>query len=163
MADIDDEIRSKTEAFAADIAVLVRQLALQTVQTALGSGVAATKLALPFKAAPAPAKAVAAATTKARPPAGKAAAPAKAPARQVTRKVAAPPRAPGEKRPPAELAKLVEKLGEYIKAHPGLRMEAIGKGLGLPTRELNLPVKKLLASKRVRVEGHKRATEYYPA
>jgi hypothetical protein len=162
MADIDDEIRSKTEAFATDIAVLVRQLALQVVEAALGSG---GKVTLPFKAAPAPARALkplAAATAKPRPPAAKASAPVKAPARQVSRKAAAP-RSPGEKRPPAELAKLVEKLGEYIKAHPGLRMEAIGKGLGLPTRELNLPVKKLLAGKRVRVEGHKRATEYYPA
>jgi hypothetical protein len=32
----------------------------------------------------------------------------------------------------------------------------------VPTRELNLPVKKLLAAKRIRTEGHKRATEYFP-
>jgi hypothetical protein len=41
-------------------------------------------------------------------------------------------------------------------------MEAIGKALGLPTRELNLPIKKLLAGKKIRSEGHKRATEYFP-
>jgi hypothetical protein len=76
---------------------------------------------------------------------------------------AAPRRAAGEKRPPAELAKLTEKLGDYIKAHPGERMETIGKALGVPTRELNLPVKKLLAAKRIRTEGHKRATEYFAA
>ena len=35
-------------------------------------------------------------------------------------------------RPPAELAKLTEKLGEYIKAHPGLRIEAIGKAPSSP-------------------------------
>jgi hypothetical protein len=75
----------------------------------------------------------------------------------------APKRAAGEKRPPAELAKLTDKLGDYVKAHPGERMEAIGKALGVPTRELNLPVKKLLAARRIRTEGHKRATEYFPA
>jgi hypothetical protein len=41
-------------------------------------------------------------------------------------------------------------------------MEAIGKALGKPTRELNLPIKKLLSAKRIRSEGHKRATEYFP-
>src|SRR5262249_54986956 len=105
-------------------------------------------------AAPAPARKAARATKGAKvAPAAKAA----------VSKRAAPKRAPGEKRPPAELAKLTEKLGDYIKAHPGSRMEAIGKGLGLPTRELHLPIKKLLAAKKVRSEGHKRATEYFPA
>ena len=42
-------------------------------------------------------------------------------------------------------------------------MEAIGKALGTPTKDLNLPVKKLLAAKKIRVEGQKRATEYFPA
>jgi hypothetical protein len=42
-------------------------------------------------------------------------------------------------------------------------MEAIGKALGAPTKDLNLPIKKLLASKKIRSEGHKRATEYFPA
>ena len=42
-------------------------------------------------------------------------------------------------------------------------MEAIGKALGTPTKELNLPVKKLLSAKRIRTKGEKRATEYFPA
>lgn len=167
MADIDDEIRSRTEAFATEIAGLVRRMALQVVETALGSGVRAGKqLTMPFPAVATPAKlakTIAAATPKARAAVPKGLGAAKTQGRPVSRKAASPPRAPGEKRPPSELARLVEKLSEYIKAHPGLRMEAIGKGMGLPTRELNLPVKKLLAAKRVRVEGHKRATEYFPA
>ncbi len=61
------------------------------------------------------------------------------------------------------MAKLTDKLGEYIKANPGRRMEAIAKALGAPTKELNLPVKKLLAAKKIRSEGQKRATEYFPA
>jgi hypothetical protein len=160
MADIDDEIRSRTEVFATDVAVLVRRMALEAVETAL-LGSRGTVAAPPVKVAAKrgrPPKALAVATPRfSATPAPRASAQA-----PVSRRPA-PQRVPGEKRPPAELAKLVEKLGEYIKGHPGLRMEAIGKALGLPTRELNLPVKKLLAARRIRSEGHKRATEYYPA
>ncbi len=85
---------------------------------------------------------------------------AKAP---VSKKAAAAKRAAGEKRPPGELAKLVEKLGDYIKGHPGQRMEQIGKALGTPTKDLTLPVKKLLSAKKIRTQGEKRATEYFPA
>ena len=51
---------------------------------------------------------------------------------QVSKKPVVPKRATGEKRPPAELGKLAEKLGEYIKGLPGLRIEAISKALGTP-------------------------------
>ena len=42
-------------------------------------------------------------------------------------------------------------------------MEALGKALGVATKDLTIPVKKLLASKRIRTHGEKRATEYFPA
>jgi hypothetical protein len=168
MQNVDDEIRSITEAFAQDLGVLVRKAALEAAAASLGTRVAAAALV------PAPAK-------RGRPRRAVAAAPVAAPrakaprgrsAPRGTRAVpvgrvagarrSAPQRAPGEKRPPGELVKLTDKLGDYIKAHPGRRMEAIGAALGVPTRELNLPVKKLLATKRIRTEGHKRATEYFP-
>ena len=174
MPNIDDEIRSKLEAFAADLTALVRRLALEAVIAALGTGAAvAVAVTAPAAAkrgrgrprkaaAPAPAAVPAAKAAKGRPTAkaAKAAPAAKAP---VSKRPAAPKRAPGAKRPPAELAKLTEKLGEYIKAHPGQRVEAIGKALGAPTKELTLPIKKLLAAKKIRSEGLKRATEYFPA
>jgi hypothetical protein len=168
MLTIDDEIRSKTASFVAGLTGVIKQMALEAVETALGGGKHATpaKAAAPARlAAAAPrAKAAPAAPKKAvkAAPAAKAAAPAaKAP---VSKKpaAAAAKRPFGAKRPPAELVKLTEKLGEYIKGHPGLRMEAIGKALATPTRELNLPIKKLLAAKKIRFEGHKRATEYFP-
>ena len=162
MPNIDEEIRSKTEAFARDLAVLVRRAALEAAAAALGghaghisAPAAAPRRESTRRAAPAarPSKAPAAKAAKA---------PAKAaPVAKAAGKKAAQ-RAPGEKRPPAELAKLTEKLGDYIKSNPGHRMEAIGKALGMPTRELNLPIKKLLAGKKIRSEGHKRATEYFP-
>jgi hypothetical protein len=174
MPNIDNEIRSMIESFATDLAGLVRRAALESVQTVLGGGatvaapveVAAAKrgpgrpkrVATPAAAAPtkppaAPVKTPAAKSTKAAPA-------AKAP---VSKKPAAAKRPLGQKRPPGELAKLTERLGDYIKAHPGLRMEVIGKALGAPTKDLNLPVKKLLAAKKIRTEGEKRATEYFAA
>jgi hypothetical protein len=42
-------------------------------------------------------------------------------------------------------------------------MEHIASELGLATPELMLPVRKLLADGKLRVEGQKRATQYYPA
>jgi hypothetical protein len=83
--------------------------------------------------------------------------------RAPARRGASAARPAGAKRPPAELAKLTDRLGDYIRSNPGQRMEAIGKAMGKPTRELNLPIKKLLAAKKIRSEGHKRATEYFPS
>jgi hypothetical protein len=169
MQNVDDEIRTITEAFAQDLGVLVRKAALEAAAASLGTSV--------LGAAPAPAAAKrgrgrprAAATAlvaapRAKTARGRAAARgsrATPMARGAGLRRAAPARAPGEKRPPGELAKLTDKLGDYIESHPGQRMESIGKALGVPTRELNLPVKKLLAAKRIRTEGHKRATEYFP-
>jgi hypothetical protein len=70
--------------------------------------------------------------------------------------------AKGAKRPPDEISKLTTRLLEYVKGHKGERVEQIAKGMGVSTRELNLPVKKLIASKAIRTKGHKRATQYFP-
>ncbi len=171
MPNIDDEIRLKTEAFVTSLAAVIKQAALDAVSQVLGRDTHAAPAA---PAAPAakrgrPAKApVKAAPVKAPAKAAPAKAPAApvraaAPAAPTSKKAAAAKRAPGEKRPPAELAKLTDRLGEYIKAHPGLRIEAIGKALSTPTKDLSLPIKKLLAGKKIRSEGLKRATEYFPA
>jgi hypothetical protein len=69
----------------------------------------------------------------------------------------------GGKRTAAEIAQMADAFLAHVAANPGQRMEHIAKELGLPTPELTLPVKKLLADGKLRVEGQKRATEYYPA
>ena len=69
----------------------------------------------------------------------------------------------GGRRSPSELAHACELLHAEIQSHPGLRMEQIGAALGAPTRELTLPIRKLLRDKKIRTEGQRRATRYFPA
>jgi hypothetical protein len=164
MPNIDDEIRAQIEAFAENLTAMVRRAALDAVTAAIGGAPAAAQPAKrgrgrPRKDAGAAAAPAKAAKTPAAAKPAKGAPAAKAP---VAKKAGAK-RAPGEKRPPGELTKLVEKLYDFIKGHPGQRMEAIGKALATPTKDLNLPVKKLLSAKKIRVKGQKRATEYFAA
>jgi hypothetical protein len=129
--DIDDRIRGMLEAFAGDLANLIRDSAMQSVRDALGGE--------------APARG-------GRRGGGGAAAAAPASRRL----------AKGAKRPPDEIVKLTAQLLDYVKANKGERIEQIAKGMGVSTRELNLPVKKLIAGKSVRTRGQKRATQYFP-
>ncbi len=69
----------------------------------------------------------------------------------------------GGKRTADEIAQMADAFLVYVTANPGQRMEHIAKELGLATPELTLPVKKLLADGKLRVEGQKRATQYHPA
>jgi len=68
----------------------------------------------------------------------------------------------GNRRNSNEIDVLANRLLSDIKANPGRRVEEIGKDLGVATRDLNLPVKKLLASKAISRKGQRRATRYYP-
>ena len=66
----------------------------------------------------------------------------------------------GAKRAPKELEQLTNRLYAYVQKRPGQRIEQIGAGMGVSTRELNLPVKKLIAAKKIHTRGQKRATTY---
>jgi len=72
-------------------------------------------------------------------------------------------RTKGEKRSSNELASLTSRLREYIAKNPGNGIEQIGKAIGSRTKELALPVKKLLADRAIRTRGVKRATKYFAA
>ncbi len=45
--------------------------------------------------------------------------------------------------------------------NPGLRIEQINKQLGTTTKSLALPIRKLVAEKRVKTKGAKRSTAYF--
>jgi hypothetical protein len=134
MGDLHNNLQARAEAFAADLMMLVRRAAIDAVREALGE--------------PAPGLAKTPPASRAqRPPKG--AAPRKASKPRVVRDREA-------------LAKLVERLAGHIKANPGQRMDHIRVALGLTTRELALPIKKLLAEKRITSKGQRRGMTYSP-
>lgn len=139
MPTVKDQIRERVEAFAADIAELIRASAMETVAAALGEGVGGGRGGRGGRG-----RVVAAGR----------------PARGATRAVAS--RSKGAKRPPGEIETLTGELASYIKSNPGQRIEQIAKGIGTSTKELTLPVKKLLAKKAIKTRGQKRATQYFP-
>jgi hypothetical protein len=68
--------------------------------------------------------------------------------------------AKGEKRAPEAINTLTLRLLEFIKKNPGLRIEKIAAGMNVTTKELNLPIKRLLGERRIRTKGQRRATTY---
>lgn len=75
---------------------------------------------------------------------------------------AAARRAKGAKRPQQEIERTKARVQEFIQKNPGLRIEQINKELGTQTRDLALPLRKLISDGQVRTEGEKRSTTYYP-
>jgi hypothetical protein len=146
-----NDLQSCVDGFVADISALIRRAAYDAASTALRQSGSAP-LAAPARRKPGR---PVGSTTAASKTAGASKASAK-PAGATRRK-------PGEKRDPRDLAAAVEKLHAYIKANPGQRMEVIGAALGLPRADLALPIKKLLADKRISRRGVKRATVYTAA
>ena len=68
----------------------------------------------------------------------------------------------GAKRPKEEITALAKKVAAFIAKNPGLRIEQINKQLGTTTKDLTLPLKKLIAEKVIATKGEKRATTYHP-
>jgi hypothetical protein len=67
----------------------------------------------------------------------------------------------GAKRSPDELDKLAERFQAFVKENPGLRIEQINKQLGTTTKDLALPIRKLLAEGAIHAKGQKRSTTYF--
>jgi hypothetical protein len=67
----------------------------------------------------------------------------------------------GAKRTPADLEALSQKFASFVKSHPGLRIEQINKELGTTTKDLALPIRKLIADGMISAKGKKRSTTYF--
>lgn len=89
---------------------------------------------------------------------------------QVQRATAAAPVAPASKpmrkakrgtRSPEEVLEVAATFLTYVKSHPGERLDQIAKGLGVPTKDLKLPVQKLFAQKAIKTTGIQRGTKYF--
>ena len=158
MSNVENTIKARVEAFVNDLSDLIRQSALEAVGEALKKGGAAP--AAPAARRPGrPAKVVEAPV--AAKPAAKVGRPAKAAGSSASAAAAAKRRA-GEKRSPVLLAQVTDQVGNHIKANPGQGVEQIAKALSTTTKELTLPIRKLLGDKKITSKGQKRATRYFP-
>jgi hypothetical protein len=168
---INEQISARIQSFTAELEALVRAAALESVRQALGGAPApraavgrpagrpaAAPRAAPPRAAAPRAAAPRAAVPRAAAPQAKAAAPAAAAPKARAR---AGRKSAGGKRPPAQLAALVTRTGEWIKANPGHGVEDMAKALNVRTKELALPIQKLLGARTIKKRGQKRATKYF--
>jgi hypothetical protein len=64
------------------------------------------------------------------------------------------------KRTEAQIEQQTSKLYDYIKGHPGERMETISRELGLPSTLLAPLAKRLVEEKRIKAKGKARGTTY---
>lgn len=67
----------------------------------------------------------------------------------------------GAKRTSDDLDQISEKFVAFVAKNPGLRIEQINKQLGTTTKELALPIRKMLAEKKIKAKGKKRSTTYF--
>jgi hypothetical protein len=129
---LDTEIRSRIETFLEEISTLFKKAALDSVRAALGDDVA------PARRGPGrPAKSA----TGARP---------------VGR-----PKGRGGKRSSEQVDEMATQVLAHVKSNPGDSLEAISRGIGVATKELKLPVIKLLSTRQLKKTGQKRGTKYF--
>jgi hypothetical protein len=134
MLDSENDLRARVDAFVDDLNVLIREAALLAVQQALG----ATGGRGVGRRGPG------------RP-------------RGTGRAVAAKRGGKRAKRDPKVVLAVADKVHTAIKAKPGQSVEQIGKALGMETKALTLPIRKLLDAKRVKTKGQRRGTRYFPS
>jgi hypothetical protein len=134
MIDFQNEMNRTVQGFVTQISELARQAALDTLESAFGGQVGRS---------PGPRAAVALPTAGGT-------------------RVGRPRGGRGAKRTAADLEALSEKVASFVKANPGLRIEQINKDLGTTTKDLALPIRKLIAEKMITAKGQKRSTMYFP-
>ena len=67
----------------------------------------------------------------------------------------------GAKRTAEDLEALSQQFASFVKSNPGLRIEQINKELGTSTKDLALPIRKLVSTGVISTKGKKRSTTYF--
>ncbi|MFT3693424.1 MAG: hypothetical protein QM831_09820 [Kofleriaceae bacterium] len=67
----------------------------------------------------------------------------------------------GAKRTSDDLEGLGDQFHAYVMKNPGMRIEQINKELGTSTKELALPIRKMIADGSLKTKGAKRSTTYF--
>jgi uncharacterized protein YoaH (UPF0181 family) len=65
------------------------------------------------------------------------------------------------KRNHSQLDQLQETFRTHVAANPGQRIEQINRALGTSTKDLQLPIRKLIASGKITTKGSRRVTQYF--
>jgi hypothetical protein len=65
------------------------------------------------------------------------------------------------KRSSEDVQAMADQVLAYVKSNPGSRLEQISAGMAVPSKDLKLPVAKLLEGALVHTEGRKRGTKYF--
>lgn len=139
-------IAARVASFVSDLEGLVRSAALEAAQAALrGTSVA--------RKAPSSAPARKATTKPAKATVAKPATPSK-PSGVVAK-------TKGSRRSAEDVAASARAIKAHLSANPGQGVEAIAKALGVPSKDLALPIINLLGAKNIRKEGQKRGTRYF--
>jgi len=134
MSDFQNEMNHAVQGFVTQITELARRAAIDTLESAFhgrASRNGVTAVAVSAPSTPAVARA-------GRPRGGR-----------------------GAKRSAADLEALSERFASFVKSSPGLRIEQINKELGTTTKDLALPIRKLIAEGIVAAKGQKRSTTYF--
>jgi hypothetical protein len=138
MSDFQSEMNRTVQGFVAQISELARRAAIDTLESAFAG-----------RATP---RSSAAASVAIAVPASN--------GERAERTRAGRPRV-GAKRTAADLVALSDRFASFVKANPGLRIEQINKELGTVTKDLALPIRKLLADGVITSKGQKRSTTYF--
>jgi hypothetical protein len=136
MADVNDQIRTRIESFVQELSELVRRAALESISSALGTSVGS-------------------------PAAGRARGRRAAPAAASRGGRAGGGGGGGGKRSAEQLEGMTSALIGYVGQNPGQGVEQIARELQVSSKELVLPIRKLVASGQLATEGQKRATKYF--
>jgi hypothetical protein len=67
----------------------------------------------------------------------------------------------GAKRTSDELDVLADNFHAFVAKHPGMRIEQINKQLNTTTKDLALPIRKLISEGALKTKGEKRSTTYF--
>jgi hypothetical protein len=67
----------------------------------------------------------------------------------------------GGKRTSEQVDATAARIATFVRANPGARLEQIASGLNTSSKELKLPVIKLLGAKTLKKTGQKRGTKYF--
>lgn len=67
----------------------------------------------------------------------------------------------GGKRSSEQVDEMAARVLAHVKSNAGDSLEAISRAIGIATKELKLPVMKLLSSRQLKKTGQKRGTKYF--